>query len=121
MCIAFADPVPQLQNGNDIVSDKQTLATRGQLVGAIVADSAARVVVKIWAKNPGQKITLSLIDDHQRREMPAEQVGRFLPIGGGSPATKLPVTAMATTQGPGICDLSSAREFRPGFQCQRRR
>ncbi len=87
--ITFLDPVPDLQNGNFIVTDPEVLATMGTRVGAIAADSAARVVVVIPAASIGDSVTLTLTGD-----------GSLSSIGGAENSSEVTLTAQDTGSRP---------------------
>jgi len=61
--VDILDPLPTLQNGNEIDTDSECLSVLGRLVTGIAADGAAQVVLRIRASQPGRSITLSLLND----------------------------------------------------------
>ena len=61
--ITFLDPVPDLLDGNAIITAPSVLATLGTQVWGIAADGAARVVLRIPAHNVGERFQVTLSDD----------------------------------------------------------
>lgn len=117
-CIQILDPVPDLQDGNEITTDVQTLATAGTPVTGIAADSAARVVLRIWANAVGDSLTLTLLNDQGLPSVSADEDGIIEALQPGPPPTgpvtelrrrlrraqqatpQITLTAGATSQGP---------------------
>ena len=94
------DPVPDLQQGNQILSDPDSLATLGTPVTGIAADGAARVVLRIRAAQAGQSITLSLLNDQGGVSSSATADGTLATTNGTPAAGQLQLTAVNTLEGP---------------------
>jgi pimeloyl-ACP methyl ester carboxylesterase len=94
------DPIPELQNGNQIFGDPDSLATLGAPVTGIAADGAARVVLRIRAVAPGQSITLSLLNDQGAVSSSAAADGTLATIDGTPASGQLQLTAVYTLEGP---------------------
>ena len=103
-CIVLVDPVIELQNQThtDIVQDPQTLATLGTVVTGVAADSAARVVVRIYANSPGDQLTVNLAaPPNDMLGPPFGTLRTILPADGGqSNPSQVTVTAVSTSAGP---------------------
>jgi pimeloyl-ACP methyl ester carboxylesterase len=98
--ITILDPVPALQNGNQILTDVQTLATLGTPVQSIVADGAARVVLRLRATTPGQSITLNLLNDQGQVSQSPTADGTIASIGGAPGSGPVQLTSVNTKEGP---------------------
>lgn len=111
-CVVFLDPVPtqngdpalmapgsHLLEGTKVTTNKERLAKDGAAVGGIVADGAARVVIRIRADHPGQILTLSFVDDNQQYPSPQKD-GQLSTIQGGLAGNTIQLVAQQTAQGP---------------------
>lgn len=103
-CIVLVDPVIALQNqaGTGVVQNPQTLATSGALVTGAAADSATRVVVRVYANSPGDQLTVSLQPPQgDTLGPPFGTLQTILPADGGqSSSSQVTVTAVNTSVGP---------------------
>jgi len=102
--ITFLDPVPELQDGDGIVTNPNVLASYGTSVSAAAADGAARVVLRMSAAQAGDSVVVTLLDENGNPPQtpagggptPAQQLGTLSSIGGSeNQATPLTVTAVA--------------------------
>ncbi len=98
--IDILDPVPDLQDGNQILADPDSLATLGKLVIGIAADGAARVVLRIRAAEPGQSITLALLNDQGAVSTSAIADGTLATLDGTPVSGQVQLTAVSTLEGP---------------------
>jgi len=89
--IQFVDPVPNLQIGNNLISGPVVLAYQGTPVGAIAADGAARVVVRIAANSVGEQLEVTVLDENNQ---PGKQgVGWLSSVNGSERLLTVFVTA----------------------------
>lgn len=110
-CLEAVDPVPiqdgdaallgpgSLLTGKAITTAPERLARDGRTVSAIVADGAARVVIRIRGDHVGQNLTLTLQDDFGGFSTP-QQDGQFANIQGATSGSTLSLKTQSTTQGP---------------------
>jgi pimeloyl-ACP methyl ester carboxylesterase len=98
--INILDPVPDLQDGNQIIADPECLAVLGTPVTGIAADGAARVVLRIRASQPGQSITLYLLNDQGAVSSSATADGTLATIQGVPASGQVQLTAVNTLAGP---------------------
>ena len=96
----LVDPVPDLQNGNQIATDPETLVTLGTRVSGIAADGASRVVIRLFAQKPGQTVTLNLLNDQGQASSDASKDGTISSVGGMPSSGPLQLTAVTTNHGP---------------------
>jgi pimeloyl-ACP methyl ester carboxylesterase len=111
------DPVPELIQGNQVLDDPDSLATLGAPVTGIAADGAARVVLRIRAAEPGQSITLALLNDQGAVSSSATADGTLATTAGTPASGQLQLTAVNTLEGPMAFALYEApTDFdRPGI------
>jgi pimeloyl-ACP methyl ester carboxylesterase len=88
-----------LLTGKTVTTAPERLARDGRTVSAIVADGAARVVIRIRGDHVGQNLTLTLQDDFGGFSTP-QQDGQLATIQGATSGSSLSVKTQSTTQGP---------------------
>lgn len=100
-CVVAVDPVPDLvsEGGSGVIQDPQTLATLGTVVTGIAADSAARIVLRVYANSPGDKLTVS-VQAADNLGPPFGTLQTILPADGNSSGSQVTVTAVSTSAGP---------------------
>ena len=96
----LVDPVPELQNGNQLLTNPETLATLGTLVTGVAADSASRVVLRIRATQPGQRVILTLLNDQNQVRSNPTRDGTITNIQGMPSNGQVTLTAVNTSKGP---------------------
>ncbi len=97
--IALLDPVPQLVSGNAVVTDVGLLAGSGTPVAGVGADSAAQVVIRIYANSVGEQLTLSLMNDQGAVSNSQAGDGQLTTVDGRHAGSQLQLTAVNTPQG----------------------
>ena len=67
-CIVVVDPNSTLvnQSGADLLRDPESLATLGTDAVGIVADSAARLLLRIYTNSVGDQVTVTIIESRIR-------------------------------------------------------
>jgi hypothetical protein len=104
--ILALDPVPDLVAGNAVTTANEILAQGGRPVNAIAADSAARLVLRIQASQPGEQFTLTATDDQGGWN---SEDGYLATINGSPSGGSLSATAVSTSKGP----IAFAQYFPP--------
>lgn len=105
-CIIFVDPFADLINaaGTDLVRNPTQLARLGQEVRAVAADSAARLVVRIYTNAVGDKVELQLVGDGGSNSRglpdPNGQLSSILPSDGNASGSMVTLTSVQTSEGP---------------------
>jgi hypothetical protein len=112
-CIVLVDPVPDLidEPGTGVITNALSantpnLATGGTVVRGIVADSAARLVLRIYANSPGDILQVQLmaapgdnVGNPNSLPAPFGTLQTILPADGTHSGTQVTVTAMDTGAG----------------------
>lgn len=104
--ITLIDPVPDLVNtsGTGVETVPESLATRGTIVTGIAADSAARLVIRIYANSRGDRLRVRLKDlggaNLNALPHPIGQLQTLLPEDGSASGQEVTVTANETSAGP---------------------
>lgn len=104
-CVVLIDPIIDLVNqaGTALVVDPESLATLGTQVGAVTADSAARLLVRVYANAPGDRMTVLLRGDQgvapNSMPFPFGRLRTILPSDGDATGQQLTVTAVNTSSG----------------------
>lgn len=96
--VTFLDPVPELQDGNNITTSPRILGQLGTSVGAVAADSAARVVLRIQTHQQGEQFRVTLLDE-DRNPGTKEQLGTLSRIGVSEDSLQVTVTTVGDTGG----------------------
>lgn len=101
-CVEFVDPVPDLINqaGTGIVTDGDRLAAKKDTVSGVAADSAARLLIRIYAHVVGERFTIELKSDGMDTLNGLPQSNGVLrTIDGATFGTQLQVVAVKTGSG----------------------
>lgn len=115
-CVELVDPFVDLVNpaGTDLVHAATPLSTLGRKVNAVVADSAARLVVRIYTNAVGDSVKVRLIGDGLPNSKglpdPNGQLATLLPSDGNATGSEVRLTSVRTPKGP----MAFAQYFPPG-------
>lgn len=103
--VQLIDPVLSLISNNQVTTDPESLAMLGTPVSGVAADSASQVVIRIRAQNPGQAVTLNLINDQGQISSNPDQDGML---------STIPAPSGPGPGGPPIPTFRSPHPERPG-------
>lgn len=99
---AIVDPVPVLMSGPATATDPNQLIAGGRPVQGVAADGVTQVIIEAPAKNAGDFVTVTLLNDQQSQSNSPAQDGALGATGGTSfTRSEVPFTAISVTAANG--------------------